>query len=159
MPTSAASGGNRGAGPGARTSPEASPGLPAELPGASGSGGSLGGFRKRRMSAVSLGKSSRWLVSTTKNCSLEWGAGQESGGHSKRHTGQGRAGWEMGVFRVGGLLTAERAAQPLLAPQRVQHSDRQAETHQSHPGGEVPQNPGRSQSCAGQVGEMSTLGF
>lgn len=67
MPTSAASGGNRGAGPGASITPEASPGLPIKLPGASGSGGSLDGFRNLRMSAVSLGKSSRWLVSTTKN--------------------------------------------------------------------------------------------
>ena len=75
-PTSAASGGKRGAGPGARLAPEASPGLLTELPGASGSGVSLGGFRSRRMSAVSLGNSSRWLVSTTKNCSLGRGGGR-----------------------------------------------------------------------------------
>lgn len=64
-------------------------------------------------------------------------------------TGQGnRVGWAVGMFKVGDLLTAERAARPLLAPQRVQHSDRQAEIHQSRPGDEVPQSPGRSQSCA-----------
>lgn len=98
------------------------------------------------MSAVSLGKSSRWLVSTTKNFSLEWGGGQ-SGGYSRKREGQG-AGWTMGTFKIGDLLTAEHAAQPLLAPQRVQHSDRQAETHQSRPDDEAPQSPGRSQSCA-----------
>jgi hypothetical protein len=109
------------------------------------------------MSAVSLGKSSRWLVSTTKNCSLGKGEGRRVG-IMARCTGQDQEeGWEMGMFKVGDLLTAEHAAQLLLAPQRVQHSDRPAETHQSHPDGEVPLSPGRSQSCAVGVGEMSTL--
>lgn len=65
----------------------------------------------------------------------------------------------MGMFRVENLLTAEHAAQLLLAPQRVQHSDRQAETHRNHPDGEVPRSPDRNQSCAAGVGKMLVLRF
>lgn len=65
----------------------------------------------------------------------------------------------MGTVKAGDLLTVEHAARPLLAPQKVQHSDRRAERHQNHPGDEVPQSPGRSQSYAVGMGEMSTLRF
>lgn len=64
------SGGNWGVGLGVRIIFEVFLGLLVEFLGVFGFGGSLGGFRNRRRSVVSLGKSFRWLVSITKNCSL-----------------------------------------------------------------------------------------
>lgn len=62
----------------------------------------------------------------------------------------------MGTFKVR-VLTLAHVAQLLLAPQRVQQSDRQAETHQSHPDAEALPSPDRSQSYAVGVGEMPPL--
>jgi hypothetical protein len=62
----------------------------------------------------------------------------------------------VGTFKVK-VLTSAHVAQPLLAPRRVQQSDRQAETHQSHPDAEALPSPDRSQSCVVRVGDMPPL--
>lgn len=62
----------------------------------------------------------------------------------------------MGTFEVR-VLTSGHVAQLLLALQRVQQNDRQAETHQSHPDAEALPSPDRSQSCAVGVEEMPPL--